>query len=55
VQGLADGDYGGICLYETPYNFGSPTYSKAYMRMSGSDAFQEQYLEVVFSGGNAWG
>ena len=21
VQGLADGDYGGLCLYETPYNF----------------------------------
>ena len=55
VQGLADGDYGGLCLYETPYNFGSSTYSNAYMRMSGADTFQEPYLEVVFSGGTAWG
>ena len=29
------GYYGGLCLYETPYNFGSSTYSNAYMRMSG--------------------
>ena len=34
VQGLADGYYGGLCLYETPYDFGSSTYSNAYMRMS---------------------
>ena len=33
VQGLADGNYGGLCLYETPYNFGSSTYSNAYMRI----------------------
>lgn len=37
MQGLADGYYGGLCLYETPYNFGSSTYSNAYMRMSGTD------------------
>jgi len=55
VQGLADGDYGGLCLYETPYNFGTSTYSNAYMRMSGADTFQEPYLEVVFSGGTAVG
>ena len=55
VQGLADGTYGGLCLYETPYNFGSSTYSSCYMRMSGTDTDLEPYLEVVFSGGTAVG
>ena len=55
VQGLADGTYGGLCLYETPYNFGSSTYSSAYMRMSGTDTDVEPYLEVVFSGSTAVG
>jgi len=55
VQGLADGYYGGLCLYETPYNFGTSTYSNAYMRMSGTDTDVEPYLEVVFSGSTAVG
>lgn len=55
VQGLADGTYGGLCLYETPYNFGTSTYSSGYMRMSGTDTSLEPYLEVVYSGSTAIG
>ena len=55
VQGLADGYYGGLCLYETPYNFGSSTYSNAYMRMSGTDTNYEPYIECVFSVSTAVG
>ena len=55
VQGLASGAYGGLCLYESPYNFGSSTYSKCYMRMSGSDTSQQPYLRVVYNGGDAVG
>lgn len=55
VQGLADGYYGGLCLYETPYDFGSSTYSNAYMRMSGTDTDYEPYIECVFSGSTAVG
>ena len=55
VQGLADGYYGGLCLYETPYDFGSSTYSNAYMRMSGTDTNNEPYIECVFSGSTAVG
>ena len=55
VQGLASGAYGGLCLYESPYNFGSSTYSKCYMRMSGSDTSQQPYLQVVYNGGDAVG
>lgn len=55
VQGLADGYYGGLCIYETPYNFGTSTYSNAYMRMSGTDTSYEPYIECVFSGSTAVG
>lgn len=55
VQGLASGAYGGLCLYESPYNFGSSTYSKCYMRMSGADTGQQPYLRVVYNGGDAVG
>ena len=55
VQGIADGTYGGLCLYETPYNFGSSNWSDSYMRMSGYDTDIEPYLEVVFSGSTAVG
>ena len=55
VQGLADGYYGGLCLYETPYNFGSSTYSNAYMRMSGTDTNYEPYIECVYGGSTAVG
>ena len=55
VQGLANGIYGGLCLYESPYNFGSSTYSNCYMRMAGTDSSYTPYLNVVFSGGGAVG
>ena len=55
VQGLASGAYGGLCLYESPYNFGSSAYSKCYMRMSGADTSQQPYLRVVYNGGDAVG
>ena len=55
VQGLANGIYGGLCLYESPYNFGSSTYSNCYMRMAGTDSSYTPYLNVVFSGGTSWG
>ena len=48
VQGLANGTYGGLCLYESPYNFGSSTYSSCYMRMSGTDSNLKPYLQVVY-------
>lgn len=50
VQGLADGTYGGLCLYESKYNFGSSTYSSCYMRMSGTDSSLKPYLTVVYTG-----
>jgi len=55
VQGLANGTYGALCLYETPYNFGSSTYSNCYMRMAGTDNSYMPYLIVVYSGGTAVG
>lgn len=55
VQGLADGWYGGLCLYESPYDFGSSTWSNCYMRMSGIDTSYEPYIECVFSGSTAVG
>lgn len=51
VQGLADGTFGGLCLYETPYNFGSSTYSSGYMRMGGTDSGSVPYLTVVYNSG----
>ena len=56
VQGLANGTYGGLCLYESPYNFGSSNWSNCYMRMAGTDNTYKPYLQVVFgSGGTAVG
>ena len=55
IQGLADGYYGGLCIYETPYNFGSSTYSSAYMRMSGTDTSYKPYIECVYGGSTAVG
>jgi hypothetical protein len=55
VQGLANGTYGGLCLYEAPYNFGSSTYSSCYMRIGGTDSGYTPFLTVVYSGGNAVG
>ncbi|MDD3244265.1 MAG: hypothetical protein PHD32_11160, partial [Eubacteriales bacterium] len=55
VQGLANGTFGGLCLYESPYNYGSSTYSNCYMRMAGTDSNYKPYLTIVYSGGNAVG
>ena len=56
VQGLANGTYGGLCLYESPYNFGSSTYSNCYMRMSGTDeSSYTPYLTVVYNSSGAVG
>ena len=56
VQGLANGTFGGLCLYESPYNFGSANWSNCYMRMAGTDNTYKPYLQVVFgSGGTAVG
>ena len=56
VQGLANGTYGGLCLYESPYNFGSANWSNNYMRMAGTDSTYKPYLQVVYnSGGTAVG
>lgn len=49
VQGLANGSYGGLCLYETPYNFKTSTYSSCYMRIGGTDSDYPPYLTVVYS------
>jgi len=57
VQGLANRTYGGLCLFEAPYHFGSSSYSDCYMRMSGADSSTslKPHLEVVYSGGGAVG
>ena len=56
VQGLANGTYGGLCLYESKYNFGSSNWSNNYMRMAGTDSSHKPYLQVVYnSGGSAVG
>ena len=56
VQGLANGTYGGLCLYESKYNFGSSNWSNNYMRMAGTDSSYKPYLQVVYnSGGSAVG
>lgn len=43
VQGLANGTYGGLCLYEGAYNFGRSAYSSNYSRYSAPS------LYVVYS------
>ena len=55
IQNLASGAYGALCLYESPYNFGSSTYSSGYMRMSGTDTNNPPYLRVVYNGGSGVG
>lgn len=55
IQNLASGAYGALCLYESPYNFGSSTYSGGYMRMSGTDTNNPPYLRVVYNGGSSVG
>ena len=56
VQGLANGTYGGLCLYEPSYNFGSSQWSDSYMRIAGTnDSVNKPYLLVVYSGSTAVG
>ncbi|MDL2319161.1 hypothetical protein LJC74_08850, partial [Eubacteriales bacterium OttesenSCG-928-A19] len=43
VQGLANGTYGGLCIYEGAYNFGRSAYSSNYSRYSAPS------LYVVYS------
>ena len=50
VQGLVNGSFGGLCLYEPSYNFGSSTYSSGYMRLAGMDSEYRPFLEVVYNG-----
>lgn len=50
--------YSGLSLGsddESPYNFGSSTYSGGYMRMSGTDTNNPPYLRVVYNGGSGVG
>ena len=49
VQGLADGTYGALALYETPYDFGKRNYSNCYMRIAGTDSDATPTLTVVYS------
>lgn len=49
VQGLADGTYGALALYETPYDFGSGNYSRNYMRIYGANSDTPPVLTVVYS------
>jgi len=49
VQGLANGTFGGLCLYEIPYDFGTSTYSAGYMRLGGTDSGHAPYLTIVYN------
>jgi len=51
VTGLVNRTYGGLCLYEPAYNFGSSSYSENYLRISGTNAAEEYipYLTIVHS------
>lgn len=55
VQGLANGTYGGLCLFEPSYHFGTANWSDCYMRMAGTDSSYKPYLTIVYSGGSAVG
>ena len=56
IQGLANGTYGGLCLYEPSYNFGSANWSDCYIRISGTDdSYNKPYLLVQYSGSTAQG
>ena len=49
VQGLADGTYGALALYEPPQNFGKRKYSECYMRVCGADTEFAPILTVIYS------
>ena len=49
-QGLANGTFGGLCLYESPYNFGASNWSANYMRIAGTDSSYKPCLRVIYGG-----
>ena len=56
AEGLANGTFGGLCLYESPYNFGASNWSANYMRIAGTDSSYKPCLRVIYgSGGTAAG
>jgi len=56
AEGLANGTFGGLCLYESPYNFGASNWSANYMRIAGTDSSYKPCLRVIYgSGGTATG
>ena len=49
IQGIIDGTYTALMLYETPYNFGSANWSRHYSRMCGTNTSTPPVLEVTYS------
>ena len=50
AEGLANGTFGGLCLYESPYNFGASNWSANYMRIAGTDSSDKPCLRVIYGG-----
>ena len=50
AEGLANGTFGGLCLYESPYNFGASKWSANYMRIAGTDSSYKPCLRVIYGG-----
>ena len=50
AEGLANGTFGGLCLYESPYNFGASNWSANYMRIAGTDSSYRPCLRVIYGG-----
>ena len=50
AEGLANGTFGGLCLYESPYNFGASNRSANYMRIAGTDSSYKPCLRVIYGG-----
>ena len=50
AEGLANGTFGGLCLYESPYNFGASNWSANYMRIAGTDSSYKPCLRVIYGG-----
>ena len=53
AEGLANGTFGGLCLYESPYNFGASNWSANYMRIAGTDSSYKPCLRVIYGGTTA--
>jgi hypothetical protein len=50
AEGLANGTFGGLCLYESSYNFGASNWSANYMRIAGTDSSYKPCLRVIYGG-----